>query len=76
MILRRRSPSRKLCDEVGLKPTVFYRWEKEFFENGAAAFEQKARPNHSADQERIVYLTGIIPSLIDGPTGRGRLPEG
>jgi hypothetical protein len=34
-------------------PTVFYRWQKEFFENGAAAFEQKARPNHSADHERI-----------------------
>jgi transposase len=46
----------KLCDELGLKSTVFYRWQKEFFENGAAAFEQKARPNHSADQERIAYL--------------------
>jgi transposase len=34
----------------------FYRWQKEFFENGAAAFEQKARPNHAADQERIGYL--------------------
>ena len=30
--------------------------KREFFENGAAAFEQKARPNHSADQERIGYL--------------------
>jgi len=39
-----------------LQPTVFYRWQKEFFENGAAAFEQKGRPNHSADQERIAYL--------------------
>ena len=38
------------------QPTVFYRWQKEFFENGAAAFEQKARPNHSAEQERIAYL--------------------
>jgi len=46
----------KLCDELGLQPTVFYRWQKEFFENGVAAFEQKARPNHSADQERIAYL--------------------
>jgi hypothetical protein len=35
---------------------LFYRWQKEFFENGAAAFEQKARPNHSAEQERIAYL--------------------
>ena len=49
-------PISKLCDELGLQPTVFYRWQKEFFENGAAAFEQKARPNHSADQERIGYL--------------------
>jgi transposase-like protein len=46
----------KLCDELGLQPAVFYRWQKEFFENGAAAFEQKTRPNHSADQERIAYL--------------------
>ena len=44
-ILRRhlleKEPISKLCDEVGLQPTVFYRWQKEFFENGAAAFEQK-----------------------------------
>lgn len=39
-----------------MQPTVFYRWQKEFFENGADAFEQKARPNHSADKERIAYL--------------------
>jgi transposase len=42
---------------MGLKPTVFYRWQKEFFENGAAAFDQKKRPtNHSAEQERVAYL--------------------
>jgi transposase len=48
-ILRRhlldKEPISTLCDELGLQPTVFYRWQKEFFENGAAAFEQKARPN-------------------------------
>src|SRR5918997_613074 len=59
-ILRRhlleKEPISKLCDEVGLQPTVFYRWQKEFFENGAAAFEQKRPTNHSADQERIAYL--------------------
>jgi transposase len=49
-------PISKLCDELRLQRTVFYRWQKEFFENGASAFEQKARPNHSADQERIAYL--------------------
>ena len=59
-ILRRhlleKEPISKLCDELGLQPTVFYRWQKEFFENGAAAFQPKARPNHSAEQERIDYL--------------------
>jgi transposase-like protein len=30
----------KLCDELGLRPTVSYRWQKEFFENGEAAFER------------------------------------
>ena len=39
-----------------MQPTVFYRWQKEFFENGAAAFEPKRPGNHSADQERIAYL--------------------
>lgn len=29
-----------LCDEMGLQPTVFYRWQKQFFENGASAFER------------------------------------
>ena len=32
-------PISDLCDELGLQPTVFYRWQKEFFENGAAAFQ-------------------------------------
>jgi len=59
-ILRRhlleKEPISKLCYAVGLQPTVFYRCQKEFFENGAAAFEQKRPINHSADQERIAYL--------------------
>ena len=59
-ILRRhlldKEPISKLCDELGLQPTVFYRWQKEFFENGASAFEQKRPSNHSAEQERIAYL--------------------
>ena len=41
-ILRRhlldKEPVSTLCDELTLQPTVFYRWQKEFFENGAALF--------------------------------------
>jgi hypothetical protein len=49
-------PISELCDKNGLQPTVFYRWQKEFFENGATAFQPRTRPNHSAEQERIDYL--------------------
>src|SRR5712671_1006091 len=49
-------PISELCEKHGLQPTVFYRWQKEFFENGASAFEQKRPNNHSAEQERIAYL--------------------
>lgn len=44
-ILRRhlvdKAPLSDLCDEYTLCPTVFYRWQKVFFENGAAAFERR-----------------------------------
>ena len=44
-ILRRhlidKVPVSDLCDEHGLQPTVFYRWQKDLFENGAAALERK-----------------------------------
>jgi transposase-like protein len=49
-------PISDLCDESGLQPTVFYRWQKEFFESGAAAFQQKGRTKHQPEQERITYL--------------------
>ncbi len=54
--LLEKKPLSDLCDQYGIHPTMFYRWQKEFFENGAAAFQTKARPNHQAEQERIDYL--------------------
>ena len=29
--LLNKEPISKLCDELDLQPTVFYRWQKEFF---------------------------------------------
>ena len=34
-------PISEVCDQHGLNPTVFYRWQKELSENGAAAFERR-----------------------------------
>ncbi len=45
-ILRRhlidRVPVSDLCDEYQFSPTLFYAWQKIFFENGATAFERKS----------------------------------
>jgi transposase len=61
-ILRRhlldKVPVSDLCEEHGLQPTVFYRWQKEFFENGASAFRAKERPVRQVEekQKRIEFL--------------------
>src|SRR6266516_5950603 len=59
-ILRRhlldKVPVSDLCEELGLQPTVFYRWQKELFENGAAAFQAKGRTDQQAEKERIEFL--------------------
>ena len=31
------TPVSDLCDKHGIGPSMFYRWQKDFFENGAAA---------------------------------------
>src|ERR1700752_1029093 len=61
-ILRRhlleKVPVSDLCEELNLQPTVFYRWQKEFFENGAVAFQSKERPSRQVEekQKRIELL--------------------
>ena len=43
-------PVSDLCDELGIAPNLFYRWQKEFFENGTAAFENNGK-RRKADQD-------------------------
>jgi len=45
-----------LCDEQGLRPTVFYRWQQEFFENGAAAFERDSTAEQRAVERKVAVL--------------------
>jgi transposase len=39
--LLEKTPIADLCDRYGLQPNVFYRWQKQFFENGALAFQRQ-----------------------------------
>ena len=59
-ILRRhhleKVPVSELCDEVRIAPTLFYRWQKEFYENGAAAFARNTDKKERRQKERIESL--------------------
>jgi len=47
-------PVSDLCDELGLNPAVFYGWQKQLFENGAAAFQRKGKRNSRSPETRKV----------------------
>jgi transposase-like protein len=55
-----RVPVSDLCDELGLQVTVFYRWQKQFFENGAAAFERQGKREHSKWEKKVSRLEGKL----------------
>lgn len=49
----------KVCEEEGLSPVQFYRWQKELFENGWELFEGgrgRRRSERSKEAERISHL--------------------
>ena len=51
-------PVSTICDQLGIAPTVFYRWQKELFENGHTVFEngRKARALEDAKEAKIQQL--------------------
>ena len=75
-ILRRhlldRVPISDLCDEYQLSPTLFYAWQKLFFENGASAFERKigaAEATHlrtiAALREKLQRKNEVVAELME-----------
>jgi len=56
-ILRRhlveRVPISDVCDQHGIGVSMFYNWQNQFFQNGAAAFERDRR-EPSKDQDRVI----------------------
>ena len=49
-------PVSELCDQYKLHPTVFYRWQKQFFENGAAAFNNSGDKTSKGAEQRVEFL--------------------
>jgi len=50
--LLEKKPVSEVCEAHGINPSVFYRWQKTFFENGPAAFqgETSAQQRHLEKQ--------------------------
>jgi len=43
-------PISEICEAEGIHPTLFYQWQKTFFEKGTAAFENGRFPSRVLDQ--------------------------
>lgn len=48
------TPVYELCDEHSLQLSVFYKWMKQFFENGALAFENGGGVGKKSSEERRI----------------------
>jgi transposase len=49
-------PVSDICDQYHMQPTVFYRWQKEFFENGSLAFVKQKSSQEKKSANRIKAL--------------------
>src|SRR5690242_15833358 len=59
-------PISELCDKQGLQPTVFYRWQKEFFRERSGCL-----PTESAAQPLSRAGANLVPGEEDPDQGRG-----
>ncbi len=51
-----RTPVSDVCDQHDLQPTVFYRWQKQFFEQGAVVFERRQDTEKSRLKRQVERL--------------------
>ena len=61
-----------LCDEQELNPNVYYRWQTEFFEGGAAAFAKESsrqivqmKRQLAAVQEQLTRKNEVLAEVMD-----------
>jgi len=49
-----------LCDKYGLHPTVFYRWQKYFFEKSVNVFDQPRDSSSVRLERKVAELEGKL----------------
>ncbi len=45
-----------LCDEYGIAPSLYYRWQKQFFEEGEKAFATTTKTAVNQLQQKVNHL--------------------
>jgi transposase len=53
-------PVSDLCDQHQLHPTVFYRWQRQLFEQGAAAFQNDEKREVAQLKKKIEKLESKV----------------
>jgi len=51
-----KKPISDLCDQHGIQPSQFYRWQQEFFERGSLAFESRGEKPSTALERKVTAL--------------------
>lgn len=66
------TPVSDVCEESGIKPAQYYSWQKQFFENGAAAFqngvdEEKRELTHEIAQlkQKLAGKDAVIAEVAE-----------
>ena len=60
-----------LCEQYGIHPTVFYRWQKAFFEKGHLAFENTDSKSSRAEkkiaklEQKLVNKNEVLSELME-----------
>ena len=65
-------PLSDICDQYGLHPSVFYRWQREFFEKGHLIFQQfkdsrtnKLEKKVSKLEQKLTQKNEVLSELME-----------
>jgi transposase len=53
-------PVSEVCEEYGIQPTVFYRWQKQLFEGAAGLFERQSPKKDRRSDGKVQALEAKI----------------
>ena len=62
-------PVSKICEEAGVAPNLFYRWQDQLFQNGAMALESTSgRARRTSGASASPHMAGTRTQLVTVPS--------